>query len=54
MNTPGWFAEFFRSIFAALDSVGYWLLQGVYDIFFAVSNAEILSGATMNELYGRL
>ena len=54
MNTPGWFAEFFRDIFAALDGVGYWLLQGVYDIFFAVSSAEILSGNTMNELYGRL
>ena len=54
MNTPGWFAEFFRDIFAALDSVGYWLLQGVYDVFFAVSNAEILSGNTMNDLYGRL
>ena len=54
MNTPGWFAEFFRDIFAALDGVGYWLLQGVYDVFFAVSNAEILSGNTMNDLYGRL
>ena len=54
MNTPGWFAEFFRSIFAALDSLGYWLLEGIYDVFFAVANAEILSGDTMNDLYLRL
>ena len=54
MNTPGWFAEFFRSIFAALDAVGYWLLEGIYDVFFTVSNATILSGDTMNDLYLRL
>lgn len=54
MNNPGWFAEFFRSLFAALDAVGYWLLEGIYDVFFTVSNAEILSGNTMNDLYGRL
>lgn len=54
MNTPGWFAEFFRSIFAALDSIGYLLLEGIYDVFFAVSSAEILSGNTISEVYGRL
>lgn len=54
MNSPDWFSEFFRSLFTALDELGYWLLQGVYDVFFAVSNAEILSGNTMNDLYGRL
>ena len=54
MNTPGWFAEFFRGIFAALDGLGYWLLEGIYDVFFAVANAEILSGNAMSDLYLRL
>ena len=54
MNTPGWFAEFFRSIFAALDGVGYGLLEKIFDVFFAVSTAEIFSGEVMTDFYVRM
>ena len=54
MNTPGWFSEFFRSIFAALDSVGYWLLEGIYNVFFTVSSAEIISGDAVSRFYTRI
>ena len=51
---PGWHKNFFRSIFSALDSFGYWILSGVFNVFFAVSSAEIISGSVVREFFTRI
>ena len=53
-GSPNWFKNILRSLFSALDSFGYWILGGVYNIFFAVSSAEIISGDVVREFFGRV
>lgn len=43
-----------RYIFSALDNLGYFLLDAVYDIFFTVSNANIFQGTVINTFYSRV
>ena len=43
----------FRTIFATLDSVFYFILRGVYQVFFNVSTAEILSNELIRDFYYR-
>ena len=43
----------FRTIFATLDSVFYFILRGVYQVFFNVSTAEILSNELIMDFYYR-
>lgn len=42
-----------RKIFATLDSVFFFLLRGVYQVFFNVSTAEILSNELIRDFYYR-
>ena len=42
-----------RTIFATLDSVFYFILRGVYQVFFNVSTAEILSNELIRDFYYR-
>ena len=42
-----------RTIFATLDSVFFFLLKGVYQVFFNVSTAEILSNELIRDFYYR-
>ncbi len=53
-GSPGWFKNILRSLFSALDSFGYWILGGVYNVFFAVSSAEIISGDVVREFFSRI
>ena len=53
-GSPGWLKNILRSLFSALDSFGYWILAGVYNIFFAVSSAEIISGDVVREFFMRI
>ena len=54
MNNPNFFNDALRTIFSWLDSLGYFLLDAVYDIFFTVANANIFQGVTINEFYTRV
>ncbi len=42
-----------RTIFATLDSVFFFILRGVYQVFFNVSTAEILSNELIRDFYYR-
>ena len=50
----GIFSGLIRSFFVTIDTLGYHLLSGVYDIFFTVANANILQGDTINSFYSRV
>lgn len=50
----GIFSGLIRSLFVTIDTLGYHLLSGVYDIFFTVANANILQGDTINSFYSRV
>lgn len=54
MNNPNFFIDALRTIFSWLDSLGYFLLDAVYDIFFTVANANIFQGVAINEFYTRV
>ena len=51
---PNFLNDALRSIFSALDSLGYFLLDAVYNIFFTVANANIFQGVTINTFYSRV
>ena len=51
---PWWLLDFLRTIFSALDSFGYSLLSGMYNIFFTVANAELFSGDIIDTFYSRI
>ena len=51
---PGFIADFCRGFFAILDSIGYFFLSGIFDIFFDIVNADILQGNVINEFYTRV
>ena len=53
-NNPGFLADFIRGFFAVLDSIGYFFLSGIFDIFFAIANADIFQGDIINEFYLRI
>lgn len=51
---PNFLNDALRSIFSGLDSLGYFLLDAVYNIFFTVANANIFQGVTINTFYTRV
>lgn len=53
-NDPGFLADFCRGFLAILDSIGYFFLSGIFDIFFAVANADIFQGDVINTFYSRI
>ncbi len=54
MGNPGFLGDFIRGFFSMLDSVGYFFLSGIFDIFFTVVNAEIFQGDILNTFYTRI
>lgn len=50
----GWFWDIFRSLLAGLDSIIYSLISVLYQIFFNVSNATLISGETIKAFYSRI
>ena len=53
-NDPGFIADFIRGFFAVLDSIGYFFLGGIFNIFFAIANANIFQGDLINTFYSRV
>ena len=37
-----------------LDSIGYFFLSGIFNVFFAVANAQFLQGGVINTFYARI
>ncbi len=54
MSSPGIINNIIRVIFVWLDTMGYWLVSSIYNVFFAVSSAEIISGSTVRIFYSRV
>lgn len=55
MNGTPWFLpNALRFIFSALDSLGYFFLDAVYNIFFTVASAQIFQGSAINTFYSRV
>ena len=53
-SDPGFVADFIRGFFAILDSIGYFFLSGIFNIFFDIANATIFQGDTINTFYSRI
>ena len=53
-SDPGFIADFIRGFFAILDSIGYFFLSGIFNIFFDIANATIFQGDTINTFYSRI
>ena len=51
---PNWGWDLFRNILSFLDSAGYALVSGVYNVFFTVANAQIFSGDILDEFFSRI
>lgn len=54
MNNPSGIINFTRFIFVGIESVGYFLVSGAYNIFFTVANAQLFSGDIINTFYSRI
>lgn len=54
LSTRSLGSDLLRSIFSAFDRPAYWLLGLVYELFFNVASANILSGNMMAHFYGRV
>lgn len=53
-NDPGFSADFCRGFLAILDSIGYFFLGGIFNIFFIVANASFFQGDVINTFYSRV
>ena len=53
-NDPGFLADFCRGFLAILDSIGYFFLGGIFNIFFIVANASFFQGDVINTFYSRV
>ncbi len=51
---PNWGWDLFRNILSFLDSAGYALVSGVYNVFFTVANAQIFSGDILDKFFSRI
>ena len=51
---PGFIANFIRWFFSILDSIGYFFLSGIFNVFFTVANATFFQGDVINEFYERV
>ncbi len=55
INVKPWFLpDALRAICSMFDSLGYFLLDAVYDIFFTVANSNVFQGTVINTFYGRV
>lgn len=53
-NSPNFLSEFIRGFFSVLDSIGYFFLSGIFNIFFIIANATFFQGDVINEFYSRV
>ena len=53
-SEPGWLNDFLRTIFAGLDNVGYFFVEGIFNVFFTIVNADLFSGSLINQFYTRI
>lgn len=53
-SNPGFIGDFLRGFFSILDSIGYFFLSGIFNIFFTIANAEIFQGDIINTFYERV
>ena len=53
-SNPGFIADFLRGFFSILDSIGYFFLSGIFDIFFVIASANIFQGDIINTFYTRI
>ena len=51
---PGFVANTFRWFFSLLDSIGYFFLSGIFNIFFLIASAEIFQGDLISTFYSRV
>lgn len=51
--SPGIISDAIRTVFTFFDNIFFWLLQGVYQVFFNVSTAELFSNALIRDFYYR-
>lgn len=51
---PGIFSNFFRWFFSLLDSIGYFFLGGIFNVFFTIANAQFFQGDVINTFYTRI
>lgn len=49
-----WWMDIIRSFFAYLDKAVYWLLMIMYEVFFNIADATILSSDTVKGFYSRI
>lgn len=49
-----WWMDIIRSFFALFDRVVYWLLMIMYEVFFNIADATILSSDTIRDFYARI
>ena len=53
-SNPGFISDFLRNFFSILDSIGYFFLSGIFNIFFTIVNADIFQGDVINTFYSRI
>lgn len=53
-SEPGWLNDFLRTIFTGLDNVGYFFVEGIFNVFFTIVNADLFSGSLINQFYTRI
>ena len=53
-SNPGWLDDFLRTIFSGLDNVGYFFVEGIFNVFFTIVNADLFSGDIINTFYTRI
>ncbi len=53
-SNPGFIGDFLRGFFSILDSIGYFFLSGIFNIFFTIANADIFQGSVINTFYSRI
>ena len=53
-SDPGFLANFCRGFLAILDSIGYFFLNGIFNIFFTIANASFFQGDVIDTFYSRI
>ena len=51
---PGIFSNFFRWFFSLLDSVGYFFLSGIFNVFFDIANAQFFQSGVIDTFFTRV
>lgn len=49
-----WGMELFRSFFSVIDTVIYFVISGIYQVFFNIANSTLISGEVIKALFTRV